>query len=613
MAKKSIFKKLVSFVLLMLMLIDAGFSPAITALGADDTPDTEVTNETAAEDSDDVVGEPADAGENLDAAVGADTAGTDGETDEADKTSAPEEVGAAEPVSGEAKEDNKEEKSESDKSEEDKSAADKSEEDKKEQISSDKDEEANGEKDEKSDKAEGEKAEESARAETAKGTSDAKSFDADKAFEEQKKEEKEEEEKPAETAASPDTADYVFTQDVVYLKDILDALNIDAGNNYELTLSADSDVLSLSETTLKNKNRDDITFTAFDYFDFAVLTMSKNKDVITVTLAYPEPIVPAVPSDEDVTLTAEIKKPVEQNTRKGLSKMELIGEVSLTGALPKDGTLNVSYAGDIIPGAVLALFFGVTDAEGGAYLPADSTVTFRSELIAEALEEELALEINKAVIDEETGKPVYTTVSDASFEDDAATFVADELEIDGKAVIYTVSVAAQEDKIPETAIPDINLVGNMPANAVVDIQRTVTMIENKPSILSFDITIYANEKQKEKDRPWQPAGKKVQVEFVSDSLADGAEYDIYHIADGQTPELVDTVTAEGGAVGFEAESFSVYVVTDATFIRTYKFYTLDEYGEYTEYIFSTESGEPVSSQSIRDGETLTVPANPVNP
>ncbi|MBR6259505.1 MAG: InlB B-repeat-containing protein, partial [Oscillospiraceae bacterium] len=615
MAKKSIFKKLVSFVLLMLMLLDAGFSPAITALGADDKPDVEVTNETVTGDSEAVVGESSDTGENSDPAVGSDTEGTDGEADKADKASAPEEAGAADPVIGEADEDNKEDKAGADKSEEEKSDAGKSEEDNKEQVSSDKEEESKDEKDEKSDKAEGEKSEESARAEAAKGTSDAKSFDSDKALEGQKEEEKEEEkaEKPAETAASPDAADYVFTQDVVYLKDILDALNIAPGNNYELTLSVDSDVLSLSETTLKNKNRDDITLTAFDYFDFAVLTMSKNKDVITVTLAYPEPVAPVIPSDDAITLTAEIKRPVEQNTRKGLSKMELIGEVSLTGALPKEGTLNVSYAGDIIPGAVLALFLGVTDAEGGAYLPAGSTVTLRSELIAEAIEEELALEINKAVIDEETGKPVYTTVSDASFEKDAAVFVADELESDGKAVIYTVSVAAREDKIPETAIPDIKLVGNMPANAVVDIQRTVTMIENRPSILSFDITIYANEKQKEKNRPWQPAGKKVQVEFVSDSLADGVEYDIYHIADGQAPELVDTVTAVGGAVGFEAESFSVYVVTDATFIRTYRFYTLDEYGEYTEYIFSTDSGESVSSQSITNGETLTVPANPVNP
>ena len=65
--------------------------------------------------------------------------------------------------------------------------------------------------------------------------------------------------------------DFDFAARTVSLTEILDALGITAENNAELRV--DSDLVELSETTVKNKNRDSITLTALDYFDCVVLTI----------------------------------------------------------------------------------------------------------------------------------------------------------------------------------------------------------------------------------------------------------------------------------------------------------------------------------------------------
>ena len=68
----------------------------------------------------------------------------------------------------------------------------------------------------------------------------------------------------------------------------------------------------------------------------------------------------------------------------------------------------------------------------------------------------------------------------------------------------------------------------------------------------------------------------------------------------------------GSSVAFEADSFSVYIVAETTYLRTYRFFTLDEYGDYVEYAFYTDSGETTFTQTIKNGESPTVPQNPTN-
>jgi hypothetical protein len=57
----------------------------------------------------------------------------------------------------------------------------------------------------------------------------------------------------------------------------------------------------------------------------------------------------------------------------------------------------------------------------------------------------------------------------------------------------------------------------------------------------------------------------------------------------------------------------VYVIDGEVYRRTYEFYTFDEYGDYIQYPFYTNTGETVFSQTIKNGETPVVPSNPTNP
>ena len=89
-----------------------------------------------------------------------------------------------------------------------------------------------------------------------------------------------------------ESASYTMPQATVYLTDILDAVGFTAANN--AALSVDSDVITLSHTTVKNNTLSAITLTASGYFDAATLTITKNKNSVqTILLSYPAPEIPA--------------------------------------------------------------------------------------------------------------------------------------------------------------------------------------------------------------------------------------------------------------------------------------------------------------------------------
>ena len=89
--------------------------------------------------------------------------------------------------------------------------------------------------------------------------------------------------------------------------------------------------------------------------------------------------------------------------------------------------------------------------------------------------------------------------------------------------------------------------------------------------------------------------------------ATGAENAIY------LAKLADDLAATENAVSFDATSFSVYIVVEGeTHLRTYRFYTLDEYGDYVEYAFYTDAGQTTFTQTIKTGESVVAPQNPLN-
>ena len=221
-------------------------------------------------------------------------------------------------------------------------------------------------------------------------------------------------------------ADFVFSQKVVKLSEILDTLGISAENNS--TLRLDSALVELSETTLKNKNRDAITLTALDYFDCAVLTIEKKNARQTITLAYPKP----VDSQQD-------PDPEEQQEEERLVD----------------------------------------------YRPADA-------------------------------------------------------------------IWANEE---------LYLTGKMPGNAVVEATPVTVEIDGVYVLAAYDIKIYANARQQEKGKTWQPAGEKVQVHFYNDAFS-AAAVDVYHLEDADSEaEFVGEVSAEDGWVTFDAAHFSIYAVS----------------------------------------------------
>lgn len=109
---------------------------------------------------------------------------------------------------------------------------------------------------------------------------------------------------------------------------------------------------------------------------------------------------------------------------------------------------------------------------------------------------------------------------------------------------------------------DIYLTGHIPGNGIIDVEPVEVEIDGVPADFAYDIRIYANEKQKEKGKIWQPAGKKVQVHLRDAALEDARYANVYHLADiGAEPELVaGEIDVEDGAVNFDAESFSIYAV-----------------------------------------------------
>jgi len=109
----------------------------------------------------------------------------------------------------------------------------------------------------------------------------------------------------------------------------------------------------------------------------------------------------------------------------------------------------------------------------------------------------------------------------------------------------------------------------------------------------------------------------VSIRLVGEQLNSYESLDVLHFVEQENVqgyEVYDiSSTVNGEAVQFTTDSFSVYAVVGTTCLRTYIFYTFNEYGEYSEYPFYTDTGATVFSQTVKDGETVIVPSNPINP
>ena len=145
-----------------------------------------------------------------------------------------------------------------------------------------------------------------------------------------------------------------------------------------------------------------------------------------------------------------------------------------------------------------------------------------------------------------------------------------------------------------------------------------TKTENIELSRVFDIRIV---NESDHSTIYEPAGDvEVSIRLVGESLNDYAKIDVLHFVedentDGFTVYDLDSAV-NGESVRFTTDSFSVYAVIGTVHVRTFYFYTFDEYLDYVPYYLNTDVGTDESQtymQIVREGETPVAPQNPINP
>ncbi len=168
----------------------------------------------------------------------------------------------------------------------------------------------------------------------------------------------------------------------------------------------------------------------------------------------------------------------------------------------------------------------------------------------------------------------------------------------------------------ETAI---TLSGMMPEDAIFTAEPVDLHIEGETVLAAFDITIYDGDGDE-----YQPEAGAITVQMENDSIREAIDADadltVYHMEDVDAePEEVAVAEADDGTVVFDAESFSIYIVSDDGSLTgldsgeetpTYTFY-------FYEYVWesSTTGGNettptPISVQTVTENEMLAEPATP---
>lgn len=142
----------------------------------------------------------------------------------------------------------------------------------------------------------------------------------------------------------------------------------------------------------------------------------------------------------------------------------------------------------------------------------------------------------------------------------------------------------------------ITLSGKMPEGATAEACPVQVSIEGQNVLAAYDITIYDVE-----GNVFQPEADAIRVEIADAAVAealDGEEdISVYHMEDAEAlPQQIQEVNTENQVVAFDAESFSIYVVTTPHFTYTYDFYDKDH--------------NLVNEQILSAGEILNEPETP---
>ena len=153
---------------------------------------------------------------------------------------------------------------------------------------------------------------------------------------------------------------------------------------------------------------------------------------------------------------------------------------------------------------------------------------------------------------------------------------------------------------------EITISGYMPEDATAKAYPVKVEIPSQNVLAAYDITIYTKD-ENGNDIEWQPE-MPLSVSITDndllaankDSKVDFESLNVFHMKDAKAePEKVKEVVAVDGKVTFDADSFSVYAVTENDpIIYTFQFYN---------------GTEMVREQKIKAGDVLYEPSTPIYP
>ena len=177
---------------------------------------------------------------------------------------------------------------------------------------------------------------------------------------------------------------------------------------------------------------------------------------------------------------------------------------------------------------------------------------------------------------------------------------------------------------------EITVSGVLPAHAVVKGYPVSYSIDGMKTLAAYDLTIF----EEDGETIYEPDGRAVQVTFTMPELADAENKSlaVYHIGEEGAEEEIAEISAEAGSVSFEAEHFSVYVISEheglTPEVQRVEFHfltegTIPEGGEGSavfqsqpfEFRTKGHQGDGLmkqTSQILLDGETLEMIENPPN-
>ena len=157
-------------------------------------------------------------------------------------------------------------------------------------------------------------------------------------------------------------------------------------------------------------------------------------------------------------------------------------------------------------------------------------------------------------------------------------------------------VLVEQSLSVSTGDATVTLQGVMPEGATVQAVPVQVAIEGQEVLAAYDITIYDA-----KGQVYQPQEGAIKVDIVNAAVAEAAasaeEVSVYHMDNAAAAPQEVAAAPTGDGVTFQAESFSIYVVTKPHYTVTYTFYDEDR-------------TTVINQQILSEGETLNRPETP---